>query len=211
MTRKKRKPEKQDTATPEKKSKPVASQSKQPLLVVALVAFCVGFLCGASVAVYKTRSTSAVPAAQTGQDESIQMELALAAEAKANPDNAATWIRLGNVYFDTGRHQQAIEAYEKSLALAPNDADVLTDLGVMYRRSDRPQEAVASFDRAIAVDPKHETARFNKGIVFLHDLGDEKSAIEAWESLVAVNPVAMTPSGMSVDEMVTQMKSQKKE
>jgi len=128
--------------------------------------------------------------------------------AKENPDSADTWIRLGNIYFDTARHQLAIEAYEKSLALAPNNANVLTDLGVMYRRSDRPNEAIASFDRAIAVNPKHETARFNKGIVLLHDLGDEKGAIKAWENLVEVNPVAVTPSGISVDEMVTEMKKQ---
>jgi len=213
MTRKKRKPLNQETARPENKPKPVVSQSKQPLFVVALVAFCLGFLSGVGFTVYKSGSTSAVPMTQTAQgetarDETAKMELALELAAKENPDSADTWIRLGNIYFDTARHQLAIEAYEKSLALAPNNANVLTDLGVMYRRSDRPNEAIASFDRAIAVNPKHETARFNKGIVLLHDLGDEKGAIKAWENLVEVNPVAVTPSGISVDEMVTEMKKQ---
>jgi tetratricopeptide (TPR) repeat protein len=92
--------------------------------------------------------------------------------------------------------------------LAPNDANVWTDMGVMYRRSGQPQEAIKAFDKAVEVDPKHETSRFNKGIVLMHDLNDTPGAIKAWEGLVQVNPVAVAPNGQSVDQMVMSMKQQ---
>ena len=78
----------------------------------------------------------------------------------------------------------------------------------MYRRSGQPQEAIKAFDKAIEVDPKHETSRFNKGVVLMHDMNDMKGAIEAWEGLLQINPVAVAPNGQSVDQMVTSMKKQ---
>ena len=102
----------------------------------------------------------------------------------------------------------SIQAYPKSLEIDPNNANVWTDMGVMYRRSGDPQEAIKSFNKAMEVDPKHEISRMNKGIVLLHDLNDMDGAIRAWEELLKVNPVAMAPTGRSIDEMVQQMKKQ---
>ena len=135
------------------------------------------------------------------------MAAALEKETAANPDNVEGWIQLGNLYFDNDNFDGAIGAYEKALALTPGNADVWTDLGVMYRRKDQPQKAVEAFDQAIKVDPRHQTCRFNKGVVLLHDLKDMPGAIAAWEELIRINPVATTPSGQSVDELVQQLKA----
>ena len=81
-------------------------------------------------------------------------------------------------------------------------------MGVMYRRADKPEEAIKAFDQAIAADPKHEVSRMNKGIVMLHDLNDFNGAIQAWEGLLEVNPIAMAPNGVSIDQMVTKLKKQ---
>ena len=48
----------------------------------------------------------------------------------------------------------------------------------------------------------------NKGIVLLHDLQDPAGAIRAWEGLLEINPVASFPGGMSVDQMIQQLKKQ---
>jgi cytochrome c-type biogenesis protein CcmH/NrfG len=133
---------------------------------------------------------------------------ALERQAQADPGNAKAWKELGNAYFDSNQYEASISAYRKSLELNPNNANVWTDMGVMYRRSGKPEEAIKAFDQAIAADPKHEVSRMNKGIVLLHDLNDYKGAIEAWEGLLAVNPIAMAPNGISIDQMVTQLKKQ---
>ena len=76
----------------------------------------------------------------------------------------------------------------------------------MYRRSGSPEKAVDAFDRAMNIDPNHEISRFNKGIVLFHDLKDEKGALAAWESLLAINPKAKSPGGQTVRELVDHIK-----
>ena len=83
---------------------------------------------------------------------------------------------------------------------------MITDLGIMYRRSGDPQKAIEMFDRAITLDPQQQNARFNKGIVLLHDLKDKAGAVAAWEGLLEINPVAMAPNGQSVDALIQQYK-----
>ena len=111
-------------------------------------------------------------------------------------------MQLGNLYFDNDQAEKAVVAYEKALAIDPNNANILTDLGVMYRRSGQPQQAVAAFDRAISVDPAHETARFNKGVVLMHDLNDTAGAVSVWKELADVNPVFTAPNGQTLDELI---------
>ena len=191
-----------------KKKESVYSKTmpRQKALILAAIMFFIGFFTGSAVAIYKTSSLPNVSQKQSNvEDLSIKSE-SLEKEVKKNPDNASAWIQLGHIYFDTDRYQQAIDAYEKALELNPNNADVLTDLGVMYRRSGQPGEAIKKFDMAVAVNPKHETARFNKGIVLMHDLGDREGAIQAWEVLLEINPVAMASNNQTVDQMVKHYK-----
>jgi len=196
---------------------------KNTMLMVAFIALGVGFLGGVVFSAFKTGSgvSPGVPASTPApqqpatQEQSITQDqakrmLALEREVSTNPDNADTWTQLGNLYFDTNNYESAIKAYKKSLALSPNNANVQTDLGVMYRRNGQPQEAINAFDKAIEIDPKHEVSRFNKGIVLLHDLNDQKGAIEAWEALVKMNPAAMTPGGQPLSELLKRFEETKK-
>jgi cytochrome c-type biogenesis protein CcmH/NrfG len=187
---------------------------KETLYMVSLLALAVGFFGGVVFAVFKSDSKAPVPAAPAqmgapapapaGSDRIAALER----QTQADPGNAKAWTQLGNAYFDSNQYEESISAYRKSLELNPNNANVWTDMGVMYRRSGKPEEAIKAFDQAIAVDPKHEVSRMNKGIVLLHDLNDFKGAIEAWEGLLEVNPIAMAPNGISIDQMVTQLKKQ---
>ena len=132
----------------------------------------------------------------------------LEVRASSNPDDVDAWTRLGHRYFDTDQFDKAIRAYTRALELDPSSADVWTDLGVMYRRSDKPSQAVESFDKAILTDPTHQTARFNKGVVLMHDLGDMPGALAAWKELLQVNPQAAAPNGVPVADMVRELEKQ---
>jgi len=185
---------------------------KETFLMVTLLALAVGFFGGVVFTVYKSDSQATaqkvpVPSAAPASSESDRIAV-FERETKANPTSAEAWTQLGNAYFDANQFAKSIDAYKKSLELDPNNANVWTDMGVMYRRDGKPDEAIKAFDQAIAVDPKHEVSRMNKGIVLLHDLNDINGAIEAWEGLLAVNPIAMAPNGISIDQMVTQLKKQ---
>lgn len=133
----------------------------------------------------------------------MQMEQFL----KNNPEDAGAWARLGNLFFDSNQPGNAIKAYEKSLSLEPGKLGVLTDLGVMYRRDGQSEKAVEIFDKVIALDPEFEQARFNKGIVLIHDLKDFDGGIKAWEELVEINPLAVASSGEPVESLINRMKT----
>lgn len=185
---------------------------KETFLMVTLLALAVGFFGGIVFTVFKSGSRAPVPSAsvQQGTPAPVDSDLiaTLERETRENPGNADTWTQLGNAYFDANQFEAAIGAYRKSLELNPNNANVWTDMGVMYRRSGKSEEAIKAFDQAIATDPKHEISRMNKGIVLLHDLNDFNGAIEAWEGLLEINPIAMAPNGVSIDQMVIALKKQ---
>ena len=195
------------TATPDLKN----YLRKETALLISLLALAVGFFGGVFLGVYKSgSSTQEMPA---GGSAAAQRDLkdqiaALEKETRENPSNVAAWIELGNAYFDSDQYEKSIQAYRKALDLKPDNADVWTDMGVMQRKAGRPQEAVKAFDQAIAVNPKHEVSRLNKGIVLFHDLQDAAGAIRAWEGLLEINPTAMAPGGVSVDQMVQSLKKQ---
>ena len=191
---------------------------KETFWLGTLLALAIGFFGGVMFAVLKSDkgAVSGMPRAGAPQSQVAApspsrpgMIASLEDETARNPKNTKAWVQLGNEYFDSEQHEKAIWAYQKSLELDPNNPNVWTDLGIMYRRSGKPQEAIQAFDRAIEVDPKHEPSRLNKGIVLLHDMQDFDGAIAAWEALIEVNPIAMAPTGRSVDEMVQQMKKQR--
>jgi cytochrome c-type biogenesis protein CcmH/NrfG len=192
-----------------KQSAPTSPQvSRQTLITSVVIALMIGFFGGLVFSIYKTSQDLSAPvASDAARDQQLTMMLAaLEEKVRANPQDVAAWVQIGNIHFDGERFRDAIAAYEKALALEPRNAEVLTDLGIMYRRAGDPQEAVRRFDQAIAVDPKLENPRFNKGIVLLNDLKDREGAIQAWEALLALNPLARAPNGQSLDELITHYK-----
>jgi cytochrome c-type biogenesis protein CcmH/NrfG len=116
------------------------------------------------------------------QIESLQSIL------KDDPKNVKALVQLGNAYFDADQFDRAIETYSQVLEVDPKNADVRTDLGIMYRRKGNFNRAIAEFKKAAEGDPKHVNSRYNLGIVLLHDQGDLKGAIKAWEDFLKVEP-----------------------
>lgn len=178
---------------------------------IVVASLLTGFVAGVAFGIYKSGSftdpqQAAPPAAM--QEAQRQAISALMARTKQNPADLESWIELGHRYFDANLHEEAIDAYEKALAIDSDNADVWTDLGVMYRRNGQPQKAVEAFDRAMQIDPSHEISRFNKGIVLFYDLKDEKGALAAWESVLAINPAAQSPTGEPLRQLVDHIKEE---
>ncbi len=189
-------------------------------IIIALVAMVVGFFVGEIANVSKGRKDPPVqvaspprqvPGMPTLSPGNTSRILELERKLASRPGDGEAWIELGNLYFDDNQTQPAIKAYKKALELHPYNADVWTDLGVMYRRNGQPFEALAAFNRTIEIDPDHEQSRFNKGIVFMHDLDDRPNAIKALEDLLKVKPLAKTSKGESVKDMVEALKREGKE
>ncbi len=101
----------------------------------------------------------------------------------ANPNDPKLMAAMGNVYFDASRWNDARVWYERSLAIAPDDIDVMTDLAVSFRNLEQPQKTIELLDRAIALSPDHWQAWYNKVVVYQFDLHEHDLAAEALRQL----------------------------
>lgn len=119
-----------------------------------------------------------------------------------NPSDGNGWGNLGNLYFDTKQFDKAITAYEKALALIPNNYNYMTDLGTAYRGNKQFDKAIESYDKVLLSDPKHINARFNRGIVLLFDLNKKQEAINTWQILIKQDPSFKTPDGRLLSDYI---------
>ena len=192
---------------------------KEFAFVLIAVPFVVGIVVGVITTVYyeekphpehtavQQQSPGAPPPAATAVD--IQKQIApLLSILKDDPKNLKALIELGNAYFDGGQVDKSIEAYSKALEINPKNADVRTDMGIMYRRKGNFGRAIAEFKKAAEDDSKHVNSRYNLGIVLLHDKGDLKAAIKAWEDFLKVEPTG--PRADNIRNQMGKMKSMAK-
>jgi len=67
------------------------------------------------------------------------LQKALIREIRRNPTNPGLYSMLGSIYYQNKAYVQAIEAYEKSIALAPRDPDTLNNLAWLYATCEQTQ------------------------------------------------------------------------
>ena len=191
---------------------------KETVVLVVVIAFIVGFITGATVAILKGTKEVEKPAAvqrpqmapmptPRGSDpiEVVSQIQSLKEIVKKDPKNLPAWVELGNLYFDSGQPKEAIEAYRQYLAVKPDNSDVRTDMGIMYRALGDFDRAIEEFKKVAQSDPKHVNSRYNIGIVLLHDKGDIKGAIKAWEEYLKVDP-----KGEKAERVKAQMENLRK-
>jgi len=172
---------------------------KETAILFIVIAFLVGFISGATVAIIRgTKGVEKVaggPAPQMapmpppGPDPAeLNLKIqALKDIVKKDTKNMPALEELGNLYFDTGQPKEAIEAYSQYLTLKPDNSNVRTDMGIMYRALGDFDRAIEEFKKAAQSDPKHINSRYNIGIVLLHDKNDIQGAIKAWEEYLKVD------------------------
>jgi cytochrome c-type biogenesis protein CcmH/NrfG len=177
---------------------------KETVILSVVIAFVVGFITGATVAILKGQKGAArpvtvqppptasatAPVAPLPGPSPAEMNAkiqALKDIVQKDPKNLSALVELGNLYFDTDQPKEAVEAYSKYLAIKPDNADVRTDMGIMYRKLGDSDRAMQEFRKAAQTDPAHANSRYNIGVVLLHDKQDIKGALKAWEDYLKVD------------------------
>ncbi len=103
------------------------------------------------------------------------------------PKHPFGWKILAAVLGQTGRHSEAVIAYQQVVLLSPYDAEIRNNLGVTLRELNRNEEAEASLTRAIAFKPDFAEAHFNLGYMLM-ELGRLEEAEACLRRTVAINP-----------------------
>ncbi len=180
----------------------------QTLYIALAASLLAGFVLGVLYSSYKLPliegHAQQPPQTKQGVDPTGQLK----ARLQNNPRDSQAWVQLGHVYFESNQYVHAIEAYQQALKLLPNEPDIMTDLGIMYRRNGQPDKALAEFNKVIALASGHQQARFNKGVVLLWDMHDKAEALRVWKELLTLNPLALTPAGDPLSEMVEQLEQE---
>jgi Flp pilus assembly protein TadD len=122
------------------------------------------------------------------RETSLANALSLAKQAVTNsPDFGFGWERVAELEFSFGRTDHALAALNKSLALAPRNAQALALQGFLLAAQNKPREALDWLDRALAVDSALGNAWLGRGLCRIR-LGDNKAGREDLLVAAAMEP-----------------------
>ena len=89
---------------------------------------------------------------------SLKVQRALVAAA---PDDELAWANLGNTLRVTGHLDEAVEAYDRAMAIEDGDPALLSDRGLALSGRGDEAAALAAFQAAVRVDPDFDAAHQN--------------------------------------------------
>ncbi len=139
-------------------------------------------------AVTATQSTG-VPVENTQAQAALQQSVGPLLEAvNRNPADFDSLVKLGDLYYDGQQFPNAIQYYERALAIHPENPDVRTDLGTAYWYIGNADKALVEMETSLRYKPGHPQTLFNLGWVKWQGKADAKGAVAAWQKLLKVNP-----------------------
>jgi Flp pilus assembly protein TadD/2-polyprenyl-3-methyl-5-hydroxy-6-metoxy-1,4-benzoquinol methylase len=106
---------------------------------------------------------------------------------KEFPKHQFGWKVLGAVLKQTGRVVDSLTAMQKSVQLAPQDAEAHSNLGNTLKELGRLEEAEASCRQAIALKPDFGDAHYSLGNM-LKELGRLEEAEASYTQAIALKP-----------------------
>lgn len=137
-----------------------------------------------------------------------QMEIdRLQQAAKNAPKSSQAWITLGDVLMDSQRYVEAIEAYQKGLALDPKNVSARVDMGTCYRGARQFDKAVEEYRKALKINPDFPTAHRNLGVVLTADLHDTKQGVKEFQRYLELAPNA--PDAEMIKQSIRELSAAK--
>ncbi|ODT75619.1 MAG: c-type cytochrome biogenesis protein CcmI [Nitrosomonadales bacterium SCN 54-20] len=133
----------------------------------------------------------------------------LIAKLEENPDNVEGWLMLGRTYAMMQRFNEAKEAYEKALALTPEDSAIITDYADIVAMTNngslvgKPTELIK---KALSLDPNNPKALALAGTAEFEEKR-YKEAARYWEKLAALIPPSEAELVQSVKDSIAEAKS----
>ena len=128
----------------------------------------------------------------------------LAAKLKDDPANVDGWVMLARTYQALDRNEDSARAFDRAVALLPDNADLLADYADLLATIDGGfrEKSVQLIEQALKADPRHwkalalaGTAAFNRK--------DYKMAVGYWERMKATVPPT-SPLAGSIDASIAE-------
>jgi tetratricopeptide (TPR) repeat protein len=107
---------------------------------------------------------------------------------EVEPTQDLLWAYLGDAQRGAKKYTDAIDSYEKALAIKPNTGSYLSGLADAYAKSGQTDKAVQSYAAAAQADPASAgTYYFNEGAIFTN-IGKIDEAIAAFDKAIELDP-----------------------
>lgn len=113
-------------------------------------------------------------------------EQACASALELSPNLNIVHNALGDLYWETGKHQEAEASYLRALAINQNDVLAVTGLAIVQSSQQRLAEAEENFRQAIALQPGNWRSYDALGR-FLYQNGRYEEAAAAYEEVVSLD------------------------
>lgn len=189
-----------------------ASQAYVLAVITLMLGIAIGYLLHGSAASAAPAakpaggsSSGSVPAPALSPSVPFNSTVDALLERLKQNDDPELLANVGNQHYDNREYAKAIEYYEKSLKIRPENVNVRTDMGTAIWYSGDADRALREYATSLKYQPNHPQTLFNMGIVKWQGKQDRKSALESWRKLLAVNPDY--PERQKVEQMIQQLQS----
>jgi Tfp pilus assembly protein PilF len=103
--------------------------------------------------------------------------------------DAYSFLRAGMANERTGNYPAAVRAYERGLAVAPDNVELLNSLGFALFQQGKSKDALVALEKAVALDPKHWKSHNNLALAAI-DVGELELAEAHYRESLAIQPQA---------------------
>ncbi|MDA0196168.1 MAG: tetratricopeptide repeat protein [Bacteroidetes bacterium] len=101
---------------------------------------------------------------------------------------AEAYNYLGLIRSKLGKHQKAIEDFNKAISLYPGDPNFHINRGLAFERNDQLEQAKSDYRRALEIDDTNILAKYNS-----LRLSDDKESIALYDDLIDGNNLIAEP------------------
>ena len=140
-----------------------------------------------------------------------QLTERLARKLEKNPNDVPGWTLLGRSYATLGQHEKSIHAFEKAMAMAPNDVNLRVTYGETLISSADGKvtpEAHKVLMAAHKIDPQNPGVRYNLALAD-HQAGNSQKAYDVLTDLIEKAP-AGAPWVKKVQEQLNKLATELK-
>ncbi|HTM51664.1 MAG TPA: tetratricopeptide repeat protein [Bryobacteraceae bacterium] len=128
----------------------------------------------------KARQLGHAGAAQAIDVCNAELRKEAASGSGASPD-AAAWHGKGAELDAQGKPAEALDCFDRALAIAPGSAETWFGRAVVLGKLGRLEEELASYDKVLAISPRFAGAWFNKGRTLGGRFNRFREALECFE------------------------------
>ena len=118
---------------------------------------------------------------------SIIAEAQLNSPSMINSTQLETLYNTANNFYDNQKYDEAIQYYDKVLAINPSAVGALNSKGLALDHLQRYDEALPYFDKALSINPSSVNALNNKGLALDH-LQRYDEALQSFDKALEIDP-----------------------